>query len=124
MIARLMGLKIVSPEELHRLLGEGKAFAIDVNAPLSWARARVPGAVNLDPVAYDAGDLPADKDAPLVFYCSNPWCRKAPNAARRAISLGYLNVRVMMAGIQGWMQKNLPVESGVTRTPPPAPARS
>jgi rhodanese-related sulfurtransferase len=117
-----MGLKTISPEDVHRLLGEGEAFAIDVNAPMSWARARVPGAVNLDPVAFDTRDLPADKGTPLVFYCSNSWCRKAPNAARRAISLGYENVRVMAAGIQGWMQKNLPVESGLTRTPPRAPA--
>ncbi len=43
-----------------------------------------PGALNLDPVDYRDADLPADKDANLVFYCSNSMCRKAPNAARRA----------------------------------------
>jgi rhodanese-related sulfurtransferase len=112
MIARLMGLETISPRELHRLLQEGGAAAIDVNSPQSWAQARVPGAVNLDPAAYDTGDLPANKDALLVFYCSNPWCRKAPNAARRASSLGYANVRVMSAGIKGWLGAKLPVETG------------
>jgi rhodanese-related sulfurtransferase len=48
----------------------------------------------------------------LVFYCSNPLCRKAPTAALRARKLGYENVRVMSAGINGWMSAQLPVESG------------
>jgi rhodanese-related sulfurtransferase len=112
MIARLMGLDTISPGELQRLLVEDRASAIDVNSPQSWAQAHVPGAVNLDPAAYESADLPGDKERLLVFYCSNPWCRKAPNAARRATSLGYANVRVMAAGIKGWMGANLPVETG------------
>lgn len=117
MIARLMGLDTISPHELHRLLQEGRAVAIDVNSPQSWVQARVPGAVNLDPAAYGAGDLPAEKGALLVFYCSNPWCRKAPNAARRAGSLGHTNVRVMSAGISGWLGAKLPVEAGTGGSP-------
>jgi rhodanese-related sulfurtransferase len=112
MFARLMGLDTISPRDLHRLLQEGKVSVFDVNSPQSWEQARVPGAVNLDPAGYDAGNLPTDKGAPLVFYCSNPWCRKAPNAARRAKSLGYSNVKVMAAGIQGWVGEKLPVEKG------------
>ena len=119
MIARLMGLETISPRELHGLLKERKAAVIDVNSPQSWAQARVPGAVNLDPVAYGAADLPSDRSALLVFYCSNPWCRKAPNAARRAGSLGYTDVRVMSAGISGWLSAKLPVESGAGRVERP-----
>ena len=61
------------------------------------------------------GDLPLIlgdiRDAELVFYCSNPMCRKAPLAAKRARDLGYANVRVLSAGIQGWLNASLPVES-------------
>jgi rhodanese-related sulfurtransferase len=110
MMALLMGLSTISPRDLHRLLQEGKATAFDVNSPQSWATARVPGAVNLDPAAYAAADLPPDKAALVVFYCSNPWCRKAPNAARRATGLGYTDVKVMSAGMQGWVGAKLPVE--------------
>ena len=84
---------------------------IDVNSRESWKKARVPGALNLDP-AYADGELPADKDAPVVFYCSNSMCRKAPDAARRAEQLGYRNVQVMTAGIKGWLATELPVDSG------------
>jgi rhodanese-related sulfurtransferase len=112
MMARLMGLNTISPQDLHRLLQERAATAIDVNGPQSWMRAHVPGAMHLDPTGYDPNDLPADKSALLVFYCSNPWCRKAPNAARRASTLGYQNVKVMSAGIEGWLRADLPTESG------------
>jgi rhodanese-related sulfurtransferase len=112
MIAMLMGLRTISPNEVRQLTQEGKAVAIDVNSRGSWLEARVPGALNLDPVAYDASALPADKSALLIFYCSNPLCRKAPNAALRARKLGYDDVRVMSAGIKGWIGARLPVESG------------
>lgn len=72
----------------------------------------MPTALNLDPESYSDGDLPPDKDAELVFYCSNPMCRKAPTAARRAKKMGYKNVRVMSAGISGWLSANMPTESG------------
>ena len=112
MFARLMGLRTISPGRLHHLIQSEPVTAIDVNARHSWLKARVPGAVNLDPLGYDVSDLPPDKDATLVFYCSNFLCRKAPNAARRATQLGYRRVLVMSAGISGWLGAALPTESG------------
>jgi rhodanese-related sulfurtransferase len=110
MFALLMGLKTISPAELYPLVQTRKVTAIDVNSRQSWLKAHVPGAVNLDPVAYNDADLPQDKSSNLVFYCSNPMCRKAPNAARRARKMGYDNVRVMSAGISGWLAAKLPTE--------------
>jgi rhodanese-related sulfurtransferase len=113
MFAQLMGLKTVSPGALHDLLQGGAAVAVfDLNSRRSWESARVPGARNLDPKAYADNELPADRNATLVFYCSNPMCRKAPNAARRARNGGYFNVYVMSAGISGWLAAKLPTESG------------
>lgn len=112
MIAWLMGIRTLSPAALQQRMGNGRVRVLDLNAPHSWTRARVPGAVNLDPVAFRDTDLPEDRSAELVFYCSNPMCRKAPNAARRARQMGYIDVRVMSAGISGWLAAGLPVESG------------
>ena len=103
MFAQLMGLKTISPRDLHESSG---VVIVDVNSPQSFLQARVPGAVQ---------ELPADKSAALVFYCSNPLCRKAPNAAKRAKQLGYTNVRVMSAGISGWISAGLPTDSGAPR---------
>jgi rhodanese-related sulfurtransferase len=115
--ARLMGLKTVSPHVLHQLVQEGAVTVLDVNPPWSWAAARVRGARNLDPAAFGEQDLPADKDATLVFYCSGFLCRKAPLAARRAAAMGYRRVHVMSAGINGWVQAALPTESGEAAAP-------
>ncbi len=113
MFALLMGLKTISPDGLHRLAQNAEPVSIiDVNSRQSWMKAHVPGARNLDPVAYNNSDLPADKNAVMVFYCSNPMCRKAPNAARRAKKMGYGNVQVMSAGITGWLAAKLPTEAG------------
>ncbi len=112
MFERLMGLKSISPSGLQKLMQNGPVTVIDVNSRHSWEAARVPGARTLDPAGYNEGDLPADRDSVLVFYCSNFLCRKAPNAARRAKSLGYRNVYVMSAGISGWLSAGLPTESG------------
>jgi rhodanese-related sulfurtransferase len=112
MFARLMGLEVISPAELRNLMQNESVTVIDVNSRQSWLRARVPGALSLDPVAYTESDLPPDRDSTLVFYCSNFMCRKAPNAARRAKAMGYRNVKVMSTGISGWLTACLPTEAG------------
>jgi rhodanese-related sulfurtransferase len=110
--ASLMGLKTVTPRRLNQLMQHEPVTVIDVNPRGSWVAARVPGALNLDPVGFDDDDLPRDKDSTLVFYCSNFMCTKAPRAARRAATMGYRRVHVMSAGIRGWLQEALPTESG------------
>lgn len=112
MLARLMGLSTISPADVHDRMEREPILVLDVNARRSWLTARVPGARHLDPVGYTESDLPADRDAMLVFYCSNPLCSKAPRAARRAIRMGYRNVQVMAAGISGWLNAALPTDSG------------
>lgn len=111
MFARLLRLKTITPRRLVEHLEDGSVTTVDVTSPVSWQRAHVPGARHLDPYAYAEQDLPTDKQAMLVFYCSNALCRKAPNAAKRAIRMGYDNVRVMPAGIKGWLKAGLPFET-------------
>lgn len=110
MLATLMGLKSISCRDVSALLLDRRATVFDVNASSRWAVAHVPGASSLDPVQFGETDLPVDKHAILIFYCSNMLCRKAPTAARRAKAMGYTSVRVMSAGIQGWISERLPVE--------------
>jgi rhodanese-related sulfurtransferase len=112
MIARLMGLKTVDPATLNRRMQSERIAVFDVNSRSSWLAAHVPGAAHLDPEAFVAGDLPAEAGSTLVFYCSNPFCRKAPLAARRARRMGYRDVQVLSAGITGWLAAGLPAEAG------------
>ncbi len=110
MFALLMGLKNISPTELQQAMQKKSLTVIDVNSPQSWINAHVPGALNLDPVQFTESQLPVDKQSQLVFYCSNPMCRKAPSAARRAKKMGFNNTMVMSAGISGWQSSKLPTE--------------
>lgn len=112
MLARLMGLPTIDPATLHSRLAAGEVAVFDVNSPASWRQARVPGARPLDPDAFTASDLPASRERTLVFYCSNPLCRKAPRAAQRARKLGFADVAVLAAGISGWVAGGYPTESG------------
>lgn len=111
MFTLFMGLKSISCQTLFQRIQERHVTVIDLNARQSWRQARVPGAISLT-VDFDPAALPPDPAAPLVFYCSNPFCRKAPQAARRAVRLGYSDVQVMSAGITGWTRAHLPVEGG------------
>lgn len=108
----LMKLEPISPGRLNEIRAKNRVTVLDVNSKQSWIKARVPAAINLDPTTYTESDLPADKESMLVFYCSNPMCRKAPNAARRAKKMGYTNAKVMSAGISGWLSAGLPAEGG------------
>jgi rhodanese-related sulfurtransferase len=120
------GLLVVGRSRRHRIDGEACKDRHCTGTPQThfhWflLRRRVyyrhafistlPGARNIDPTAYSESDLPTDKNSALVFYCSNPFYRKAPNAARRAKGMGFHSVLVMSAGINGWLDAKLPTES-------------
>jgi rhodanese-related sulfurtransferase len=47
--------------------------------------------------------LPADKNTPLVFYCGGLKCRLSHKSAKKAIDLGYTNVKVFAEGYPAWV---------------------
>ncbi len=102
----------ISVEDVADRLGQGDLYVFDVNPRERWARGHVPRAVNLDPADFTIADLPEDRTATLVFYCSDPRCGASRFAARRAQQMGYTSVFVMPAGIRGWREAGKPVERG------------
>ena len=70
----------------------------------------IPGAVLLSSYSFDAAELPGDKAASLVFYCSSERCSAAPRAAERAQNAGFQQVYVMPVGIKGWVKAGKPVD--------------
>ncbi|MBX6386996.1 MAG: rhodanese-like domain-containing protein [Microbispora sp.] len=105
-------LRELSVDEVADGLVKSGFHVFDVNPHARWAMGHVPGAVNLDPADFTAADLPAERDATLVFYCSDPSCGASRFAARRAQQMGYAHVFVMPAGIRGWLKAGKPVEQG------------
>ena len=62
----------LSVAEVAARLGTPGFHVFDNNGRARWARSHVPGAKNLNAHSYDAAELPADRSATLVFYCSGP----------------------------------------------------
>ncbi|MBL8911359.1 MAG: rhodanese-like domain-containing protein [Archangium sp.] len=89
---------------------EKKATPVDANGSETRTKQGViPGAVLLTSSSqYDLKELPANKDAQLVFYCANQKCSASEAAAQRAIDNGYKNVAVLPEGIAGWKQAGQP----------------
>ncbi len=61
--------------------------------------------------SYGLEELPASKDAMLVFYCANEHCTASHAAAERAKQAGFARVYVLAPGIMGWQKAGEPVAS-------------
>lgn len=95
---------VVTPAEVKAALAEKKVTPVDANgAETRAAFGTLPGALLLGEAGVTADLLGADKSRALVFYCSSERCSAAPGAAKEALELGYTEVRVMKAGIKGWV---------------------
>lgn len=58
--------------EVAARLGDPSFHVFDNNGQGRYRRGHVPGAKHLNPYHFDASELPPDKSATLVFYCSGP----------------------------------------------------
>ena len=67
-----MDIPELTVDEVAARLGQPGFHVFDNNGEGRWKRSHVPGAKNLNPHTFEAADLPADKSATLVFYCSGP----------------------------------------------------
>jgi rhodanese-related sulfurtransferase len=79
-------------------------FVFDANSKASFESRHVPGSTWVVYNKLKAEQLPAAKDAKLVFYCANEMCPASHTAAKQAMAMGYTDVNVMPQGIQGWVK--------------------
>lgn len=95
----------ISIAEVKEAIASKKATIIDVNGSKSYAKGRVPTALDYAAIKGDlAAALPKDKNALIIAYCGSPTCKAYQAAANAAEKLGYKNVKHMSAGISGWLQ--------------------
>ena len=65
------GFGSLTPQEVAAKLKQKNVYVFDNNAPEVYKDAHLPHAKWLHPSEYDAKELPADKNATLIFYCHN-----------------------------------------------------
>lgn len=104
-------LPTINVTELAAGLQSKSVHIFDNNRMSVYKESHIPTAVHMDTRNPDVSLLPADKDAALVFYCKNEMCMASHKGARFGLEQGYRNVRVLAAGIDGWMDAGQPVES-------------
>jgi rhodanese-related sulfurtransferase len=67
----------------------------------------IPMAISIPDMEFDenVGKLPQNKESLLIFYCEGPECKLSHNSAKKAVKLGYKNVKVYADGFPGWMKE-------------------
>lgn len=65
------GFGRLTADEVEKMLGRPDVFVYDNNPPEVYKQGHVPGAKWLKYNDVKPSDLPADKDATLIFYCAN-----------------------------------------------------
>ena len=100
-------LHAVSPAHIKKLIDEKAPITLIDSRPKArkYDLGHIPGAINLPDSQFDtlaAKTLPADKNAALYFYCEGLTCVLSNDSARKAIKLGYTNVKVMPEGYPAW----------------------
>jgi len=106
----------ISTAEVEKLVAKGSGYYLFDSRPLPrFQEGSIPTAVNLPFPAFDKLApklLPADKNAPIIFYCAGQTCNMSPGSATKAKALGYTNLKVYKDGMPAWLEKNYGVLSG------------
>jgi rhodanese-related sulfurtransferase len=107
----------IERDELLALLDAGDVVLVDALAPLSYAGAHLPGAINIPPERVDAiaGRRIPSLDTLVVVYCAGPDCDSSVVVTERLIELGYRKVRHYAGGKEDWKRAGLPLETARAR---------
>jgi len=68
---KAQGFGELSIDEVAARIGKPGVFIFDNNNHEEWIQGHVPSATWVDYEKMTTADLPADKDATLIFYCHN-----------------------------------------------------
>jgi rhodanese-related sulfurtransferase len=101
---------------------DGKsALILDARPSVFFQNGHVPNAINLarDDFAHDyrqlTGVLEANRDKPIIVYCSGGECHDSKLVANALLSLGFSDVTVFTGGWDAWSAAGLPAVKGASR---------
>jgi rhodanese-related sulfurtransferase len=96
----------VSVAYIKKLMDEKAPMTLVDSRPKErkYDKGHIPGAINIPDTQFEkmTDKLPADKAAPLYFYCDGLNCKLSSNSAEKAVKLGYTKVMVVPEGWPAW----------------------
>lgn len=121
--ASLDGVKLVTAEQARDLAAKG-APLVDTRTANEFSEKTAKGAVNVPyreksakaasfdkaQDGFELAKLPADKAAPVIFFCNSGTCWKSYKAAVVARDAGYKQVVWFRGGMPEWNTKGLPTQ--------------
>ncbi|WP_049563989.1 rhodanese-like domain-containing protein [Nonomuraea sp. SBT364] len=110
--------KRITREDLRALLEGGGVQLVEALPADAFAAEHLPGARNVpDQLSAElAGQVAPDRAAPVVVYCSGPYCNRSKITAAAFARLGYADVRVYPGGKQDWAEAGLAFEGSRSGT--------
>jgi rhodanese-related sulfurtransferase len=103
----------ITPEALHTLLAAHQdVLLFDVRLPLDLLADSeiIPGAVRLSPKEVLENPLLIPKDKDSVVYCTCPSEKTGRTILHRALAMGFLRIKFLKGGLEGWKAMGYPVE--------------
>jgi rhodanese-related sulfurtransferase len=103
----------ITAEALHALLASNQeVLVIDVRQPLDLLGDSVviPGAQWLAPEEVRANPSLLPKERDLIVYCTCPSDKTSRIILRRALAKGFLRIKLLKGGLDGWRANGFPVE--------------
>jgi len=120
---RLDGVTVVNAEQVKQLQAKGVPL-IDTRVSAEYADKTIKGALSVPYKEksakaadfdkkldnFDLSKLPADKGAPIVFFCNSGECWKSYKASVVARDGGYKQVHWYRDGFPDWIARGLPTQ--------------
>ena len=108
-----LDLHSISAQDLHDFMASGRtALLFDVRQPLDLLAypEMISGAQRIPPeeVLENPTVIPRDKD--VVVYCTCPSDKTSRRVLRRALALGFSNIKFLKGGLAAWKGMGFPVE--------------
>jgi rhodanese-related sulfurtransferase len=103
----------ITPEALREMLDSQKeVLIVDVRQPLDLLGDSViiPGAKWFSPADVEANPSLLPKDRDLIVYCTCPSDKTSRIVLRKALAAGFLRIKFLKGGLDGWRSKGYAVE--------------
>ena len=91
-------------------------IVVNVLDPEYYDDAHIAGSINISVDDLDKAAQQWDKDAEIIFYCTNYWCTSSGYAAGQLAKQGFKKVYAYEGGMAEWHQKGYPSEGPRTKS--------